>query len=152
VLLALGVRGAPQKLCVPGEELAKVSYRLLEPGEFADKHVLVVGGGNSAVETALALADAKLCGSITISYRKTQFARCRGSNRARIEQAIAAGTVRALMPSEVSAITSHDVSLKTDRGMQQLNNDAVIVQIGGTTPSALLQSFGIEIVTKYAEA
>jgi thioredoxin reductase len=152
VLLALGLRGSPQRLDVPGEELAKVAYRLLEPREFAGKHVLVVGGGNSAVETALSLADAGVCASVTISYRRGQFARCRAQNRARIDEAIGAGRVRALFDSEVERIEAREVVVRTTRGPESLRNDAVIVQIGGTPPSALLRSFGIDVVTKYAEA
>lgn len=152
VLLALGVRGSPMKLGVTGEELAKVSYRLLEPAEFADKNVLVVGGGNSAVETALALADAGCCRSVSLSYRKTQFARCRGSNRTRIDEEIASGRVRAFLPSEVQEIGLEHVVLKTPSGDERIDNDAVVIQIGGTPPSQLLKSFGIEIVTKYGEA
>ena len=152
VLLALGVRGSPMKLGVPGEDLPKVAYRLLEPREFAGKDVLVVGGGNSAVETALSLTDEGSCRSVTLSYRKTQFARCRGQNRTRIEAAVAAGAVRAVLPSEVREIGPHEVRLSAADSEQRLPNDAVIVQIGGTPPSQLLKSFGIDIVTKYGEA
>ena len=88
VVLALGVRGSPAKLGVPGEDLGKVAYRLLEPEEFSGKHVLVVGGGNSAVESALALADFGGCASVAISYRRDKFARCRAENRRRIDEAI----------------------------------------------------------------
>jgi thioredoxin reductase len=87
-----------------------------------------------------------------LSYRKTQFARCRGSNRSRIETAIAAGAVRALLPSEVTQIEPQQAVLRTSQGTQSIPNDAVIVQIGGTPPSQLLKSFGIQIVTKYGEA
>jgi thioredoxin reductase len=139
------------KLGVKGEERSKVAYRLLEPREFAGKHVLVVGGGNSAVETALSLLDEGTCRSITLSYRKTQFARCRGSNRARIEAAIAAEQLRAALPSEVQEIGEQDVLLSTGETSLRVPNDAVIVQIGGTPPAQLLKSFGIEIVTKYGE-
>jgi len=152
VVLALGVRGSPRKLGVPGEEMAKVAYRLLEPTEFADKHVLVVGGGNSAVESALALADAGVCKSVALSYRKNALARCRGDNRERIEQAFAAGTVTSHMPSEVDQIMESELSLKQDGKVETIPNDAVIVQIGGTAPASLLKSFGLEIVTKYGEA
>lgn len=154
VLLALGVRGSPRKLGVPGEEQAKVAYTLLEPEPFAGKHVLVVGGGNSAVENALALADARCCASVSISYRKTAFARCRGENRARIDAAIAAGTIRGLLPSEVQEVGHDFVTLSGGEtgGIETIPNDAVIVQIGGTPPGNLLKSFGIEIVTKYGEA
>lgn len=154
VFLGLGRRGSPRKLEVPGEESPKVHYRLLEPKEFAGKHVLVVGGGNSAVETALSLADARCCASVSISYRKAAFARCRADNRRRIDQAIGMGAVQALMPSEVARIEDNAVFLKTDNPGEEmrLQNDSVIVQIGGTAPSELLQKFGVEVVKKFGEA
>jgi thioredoxin reductase/NAD-dependent dihydropyrimidine dehydrogenase PreA subunit len=153
VLLALGRRGNPRKLEVPGEEQAKVHYNLLEPDPFAGKNVLVVGGGNSAVETALSLSDFGRCASVSISYRRSAFARCRAENRRRIDAAIAAGTVRPLMPSEVVQIGESEVVLKTEDGRtMSLPNDAVIVQIGGTAPSELLKTFGIDVVTKRGEA
>lgn len=152
VLLGLGRRGSPRKLEVPGEEQAKVHYRLLEPEEFRGKHVLVVGGGNSAVESALSLADSGGCASVAISYRRAAFARCRAENRRRIDEAIAAGRVRALMPSTIQSIAGDSVQLDVEgTGPLALPNDAVIVQIGGTTPAELLKSFGVEVVTKYGE-
>jgi thioredoxin reductase len=151
VVLALGVRGAPNKLGVAGEDLPKVAYRLLEPEEFRGKHVLVVGGGNSAVESALSLADSGACASVTISYRREHFARCRGDNRRRIEESIEGGAVRAMMPSEVVAIDARTVSLRARGAVERVPNDAVIVQIGGTAPADVLKSFGVELVTKYGE-
>jgi thioredoxin reductase (NADPH) len=151
VVLAIGVRGSPRKLGVPGEELAKVAYRLIEPQEFASKHALVVGGGNSAVESALALADAGGCASVSISYRREQFARCRAENRRRIDEVIQAGQVTPLLPSEVVRIDPDRVTLKHAGGEHSLRNDAVIVQIGGSPPADLLKSFGIDLVTKYGE-
>lgn len=151
VVLALGTRGSPRRLGVPGEELGKVHYRLLEPQEFAGKHVLVVGGGNSAVESALSLHDLGGCASVAISYRREQFARCRADNRSRIEAVIASGGVRAFLPTEVTSIEEKRVTLKTGSGSYQLDNDAVIAQLGGTAPAEVLKSFGIELVTKYGE-
>jgi thioredoxin reductase (NADPH) len=152
VLLGLGRRGNPRTLGVPGEDLPKVSYTLLEPDPFRGKHVLVVGGGNSAVENALALADFGACASVAISYRREAFARCRAENRRRIDEAIQAGKVRPLMPSEVVRIGEREVVLSEGGREDRLPNDAVIVQIGGTAPSELLQKFGIEVVTKRGEA
>jgi thioredoxin reductase/ferredoxin len=152
VILALGGRGSPQKLGVPGEESSNVSYRLLEPKEFQGKHVLVVGGGNSAVESALALADDGACASVSISYRKREFARCRADNRRRIDACLAAGSVRALFESEVTQIAAHSVTLRDPAGrVAQIPSDAVIVQIGGTPPARLLESLGIALTTKYGE-
>lgn len=152
VLLGLGRRGTPRKLGVPGEELSKVSYTLLEPDPFKGKHVLVVGGGNSAVENALALADFGGCASVSISYRRAAFARCRAENRRRIDELIANKKVLPLMPSEVKQINADNVVLDVDGQPRSLKNDAVIVQIGGTAPSELLAKFGIEVVVKRGEA
>jgi thioredoxin reductase (NADPH) len=153
VILALGGRGSPQKLGVSGEEHPNVAYRLLEPAEFSGQRVLVVGGGNSAVESALALADSGGCASVSISYRRAEFARCRAENRRRIEQAIQSGAVRALLPTQVAQIGTSSVLLRDAQGRAaELPNDALIVQIGGTPPAQLLRSFGIGLTTKYGEA
>jgi thioredoxin reductase/NAD-dependent dihydropyrimidine dehydrogenase PreA subunit len=152
VLLALGRRGAPRKLEVPGEDQAKVHYNLVEPDPFAGKDILVVGGGNSAVETALTLADFDRCTSVSISYRRETFARCRGDNRRRIEEAIREGRVKALMPSQIVGIGQREVVLTRAGRETRIPNDAVIVQIGGTAPAELLRSFGIHVVTKWGEA
>jgi thioredoxin reductase/NAD-dependent dihydropyrimidine dehydrogenase PreA subunit len=152
VVLALGTRGSPRRLGVPGEELAKVHYRLLEPQEFANKHVLVVGGGNSAVETALSLADFGRCASVGLSYRREQFVRCRSENRRRIAEAIGAGKVQSLMPTEVVHIDRRSVVLKHGDRQRAIANDAVIAQLGGTAPSDVLKSFGIALTTKFGEA
>ena len=152
VLLALGRRGTPRQLGVPGEELSKVHYRLLEPEAFRGQHVLVVGGGNSAVESALSLMDTGHCASVTLSYRRSAFARCRAENRRRIEEALASGKVRALLPSEVTRIGAKDVELSANGAPSRLPNDSVIVQIGGTAPGELLQKFGVGMVTKHGEA
>jgi len=154
VVLALGRRGSPRKLGVPGEDADKVTYRLLEPEVHDGRDVLVVGGGNAAVESALALLDHGGARSIAISYRKGAFARCRGENRRRIDEAIADGRVRALMPTNVVRVEDDAVVVAdADAGTEErIPNDAVIVQIGGTAPSALLERFGIDLVTKYGEA
>jgi thioredoxin reductase len=153
VLLALGRRGSPRKLDVPGEEQSKVVYRVIEPEAFQGQHVLVVGGGNAAVESAFALIDGGKCASVTISYRKNTFARCRQPNRKRIEAEIEGGRLTALWGTEVEQIFEDRVSLRNaSRDPISIENDAVVVQVGGTAPTDLLQNVGIEIVTKYGEA
>ncbi|QQR89060.1 MAG: NAD(P)-binding domain-containing protein [Myxococcales bacterium] len=153
VLLALGRRGSPRKLGVAGEEQHKVHYRLLEPKEFKQKHVLIVGGGNSAVESAISLADEGKCKSVTISYRRSTFGRCRAENKKLITEAIAKGKVVALMPSNVTKIDETTVTLDCgDKGNIRIENDAMIIQIGGTAPASLLSTFGIDLITKYGEA
>jgi thioredoxin reductase/NAD-dependent dihydropyrimidine dehydrogenase PreA subunit len=152
VVLALGRRGAPRQLGVPGEELPKVTYRMLEPEPFANQHVLVVGGGNAAADVAIALAQSKLCASVGISYRRPQLARLRGSVRAEIERCFQAKTIQPLLATEVLQIEPDRVVLKTPQGPQPIRNDSVIVQIGGTSPSELLRTIGIELVEKRGEA
>jgi thioredoxin reductase len=152
VVLALGRRGSPRRLGVPGEELEKVCYRLIEPDPFRHKHVLIVGGGNAAAECAIALADDAQCKSVWLSYRRAEFARLRAQVRDRLSQLVAEGKVRTLMSSEVVSIEPGHVSLKSAQGDLRLDNDAVIVQIGGTAPDAVLASFGIRTVTKRGEA
>jgi thioredoxin reductase/NAD-dependent dihydropyrimidine dehydrogenase PreA subunit len=97
VVLALGRRGAPRQLGVPGEDLPKVSYRLLEPEPFAGKHVLVVGGGNAAADCVIALANANGCASVSLSYRRAELARLRSSVRTDLERCIRTGAVRPLL-------------------------------------------------------
>lgn len=153
VLLALGRRGSPRKLDVPGEERSKVTYRVIEPDVFEHQHVLVVGGGNAAVESAFALIDGGKCASVTISYRKNSFARCRQPNRKRVDAEVEAGRLTALMATQVEEIFEDRVALRDSAGEQlSVRNDAIVIQIGGTAPTALLQDVGIEIVTKYGEA
>lgn len=152
VILALGRRGAPRELGIPGEELNKVHYRVIEPEPFADKHVLIIGGGNAAADCAIALADAGASKSISISYRKQEFLRMRLSVRQRLMQLIEGGQVNAYLGSEPLSIAETTVTLKGDKGEFALVNDAVIVQIGGTLPNDLLRSVGIELVEKFAEA
>ncbi|HEU4732614.1 MAG TPA: NAD(P)-binding domain-containing protein [Kofleriaceae bacterium] len=152
VVLALGRRGAPRELGVPGEQLAKVSYRLIEPEPFADQHVLIVGGGNAAADCAIALASARLCASVSISYRRPELARLRASVRKDIERCFADGSILPLLATEVVSIAERHVALRTAEGVRQVVNDRVIVQIGGQPPSELLRTIGIELVEKRGEA
>lgn len=152
VVLALGRRGAPRQLGVPGEELAKVSYRMIEPEAFRGQRVLVVGGGNAAADCALGLAEAGVATEVALSYRRAELARLRASVRERIEAAFAAGTIVPHLGTEVVRITDDHVELRRGQATERLANDAVIVQIGGTPPSELLRSIGIEVVEKRGEA
>jgi thioredoxin reductase/NAD-dependent dihydropyrimidine dehydrogenase PreA subunit len=152
VVLALGRRGAPKTLGVPGEDMHKVAYRLLEPQPFTGKHVMVVGGGNAAADCVIALADSRLPQSVSISYRRHHFARMRDSVRQRFEQLIGEKMITPYLNTNVVDIASDHLTLKAHDGLVQVANDQVIVQIGGTAPASLLRSIGIDLVEKRGEA
>lgn len=148
VLLAIGRRGTPRRLGVPGEDLPKVLYRLIDPQQFGGKHVLVVGGGDSALEAAASLADVPGT-RVTLSYRGDAFARAKTKNRVRVDDARAAKRLDVQLGSEVKGIARDSVELSA-RGRKIVHrNDAVIVCAGGILPTDFLKSMGIAIETKY---
>ena len=146
VVLAVGRRGTPRRLGVPGEELPHVAYSLLDAATYTGRHCVVVGGGDSAVETALALAE-QPGNTVTIVYRQDAFFRLRGKNRERIDAALAAGSVEALFRSEVTAIAPGHVEAAQQGGSGrvalQLRADFVFVLAGGVTPFAQLERSGV---------
>jgi thioredoxin reductase/NAD-dependent dihydropyrimidine dehydrogenase PreA subunit len=152
VVLALGRRGAPRQLGVPGEDLHKVAYRLLEPEPFADKHVMIVGGGNAAADCVIALADSKLPRSVSISYRRSELMRLRSSVRSRFQQLMDDRQITPYLATEVVAIAPDCITLSRRDKLVDVANDNVIIQIGGTSPSELLRTLGIQLVEKRGEA
>ena len=151
VLLAIGRRGTPRKLGVSGEDQSKVMYRLIDPEQFAGQSLLVVGGGDSALEAAWSLADVPGT-DVTLSYRNAAFGRAKAKNRDAVESRREAGRLRVLLESKVSGINEDSVEIETETGSLVLDNDAVIVCAGGILPTDFLRSIGIEIVTKRGEA
>jgi thioredoxin reductase/NAD-dependent dihydropyrimidine dehydrogenase PreA subunit len=151
VLLAIGRRGTPRKLEVPGEELPKVTYRLIDPEQYRGQRVLVVGGGDSALEAACSIAEEP--GSVvTLSYRSDAFSRAKPKNRERIDAAQSAGSIKVLMRSTVRSIEPDRVSLVHDEQPIDIENDAVIVSAGGILPTGFLRDLGIEVDTKFGTA
>ncbi|HHQ14606.1 MAG TPA: 4Fe-4S dicluster domain-containing protein [Chromatiales bacterium] len=151
VLLAIGRRGTPRKLEVPGEELSKVTYRFIDPEQYRDQRVLVVGGGDSALEAACSIAEVP--GSeVTLSYRSEVFTRARPKNRKRVHAAAEAGRVRLALRSQLESISDQEVSLLLPEQRVRLRNDAVIINAGGILPTDFLRSIGIEIDTKFGTA
>jgi thioredoxin reductase/ferredoxin len=142
VVLAIGRRGTPAKLGVPGEDAPHVVYALVDPEQYRGRSALVVGGGDSAIEAALALADAPAA-AVALSYRGAAFSRAKPANRARLEAAASAGRVRVLLESNVVEIRERAVRLRTASGEAQVPADAVIVCVGGVLPSAFLHSIGV---------
>lgn len=148
VLLAIGRRGTPRKLGVPGEEQAKVVYRLVDPEQYRNQHVLVVGGGDSALEAALAIADEPGT-SVTISYRSEAFGRVKQKNRERLQKAEAEGRIKVVLKSGVKEISPDGVVLEYEQGLLELHNDAIIVCAGGILPTPFLKEIGILVETKH---
>ena len=151
ILLAIGRRGTPRKLGVPGEELTKVVYRLIDPAQYRNQHVLVVGGGDSALEAAVSISEEEGT-TVAISYRSEAFSRAKEKNRIKIADAEKAGRLRVLMKSNVKHIEPNKVVIKTDDDEVCIDNDAIIVCAGGILPTPFLKSIGITIDTKFGTA
>lgn len=148
VLLAIGRRGTPRLLGVPGEDLSKVVYRLIDPEQYVGQHVLVVGGGDSALEAAASIAG-EAGTTVTLSYRGEAFGRARAKNRDRVDAAIAQGRLKTLLGSEVQRIETERVIVQTKEGIEEIRNDAVVICAGGVLPTQFLKDAGIEVETKY---
>jgi thioredoxin reductase/NAD-dependent dihydropyrimidine dehydrogenase PreA subunit len=148
VLLAIGRRGTPRKLDVPGEDLPKVVYRLIDPEQYRGQNVLVVGGGDSALEAALAIAE-EAGARVALSYRGDAFGRVKVKNRQRLEAARQAGRIDVLLKSNVVRIGPGEVLLEGESGEETLPNDAVIISAGGVLPTDLLKKAGIRFETKH---
>lgn len=151
VLLCIGRRGTPRKLGVPGEELPKVVYRLIDPEQYRGMHVLVVGGGDSALEAAISIAEEPDT-TVTLSYRSKAFSRAREKNRKKIDQAVSAGRMTVIFESNVTEITEKTVKIDRQGSIIEIPNDGVIVSAGGILPTPFLKQIGIEVETKYGTA
>ena len=147
VILAMGRRGSPRKLGVPGEERTNVVYDVVEMETFRGRRVLVVGGGDSAIESVVGLARQEKT-KVHLSYRGAAFSRVKPRNRENLDRAVECGTVELLLGSSVVAIEADSVRLETPRGLLVLPNDDVIVRVGGEPPSAFLDRIGVRRVVK----
>lgn len=151
VIMAIGRRGSPRKLGVPGEELPHVMYKLIEAESYKNSNVLIVGGGDSAVEAAIALASQQ-DNTVTISYRRDEFVRLKEKNELRIKELIASGKVKAIFNSHVEEIRSDSVFLRQDaHASVELPNEFVFVFAGGELPGELLKKIGIKLRTNEVE-
>lgn len=151
VLLTIGRRGTPRQLGVPGEELGKVVYRLIDPEQYRHKKVLVVGGGDSALEAAHSIAEQEGA-MVALSYRSPAFSRAKPKNRQKVDDLARAGRMQVLMSSNVLEIREDSVLLEQNGKKIPLANDAVIVCAGGILPTGFLKEVGITVETKYGTA
>src|SRR6185503_1547311 len=133
VVLALGRRGTPRKLGAPGEERPKVMYRLIDAESYRGQKLLVVGGGDSAVEAAIGLAR-QPGNQVTLSYRRDKLVRIKKKNEDRLAPLLAEGRVAPLFGSQVVEIGPGTVRLKVGGEVRELPNDYVFVFAGGEPP------------------
>ncbi|NWF88127.1 MAG: NAD(P)-binding domain-containing protein [Ignavibacteriaceae bacterium] len=152
VLLAIGRRGSPRKLGVIGEEKEKVFYRLLEPELIQNKKILVVGGGDSAVESALIIANEG--NEVTLSYRGDAFSRLKPKNLEMINEANKLQKINTILNSNVKEIKDHSVilTLPFENKEIEIDNDLVYIFAGGELPTVFLEKVGIRITKKYGDA
>ncbi len=151
ILLAIGRRGTPRKLGVPGEDQEKVVYNLIDPEQYANKHVLVVGGGDSALEAAAAISCVDGT-TVSLSYRKEAFGRAKQKNRQNVDIAQSEGRLNLILSSTVKSINEDSVTLEQDGVEMTLKNDGIIVCAGGILPTSFLKEIGINVETKYGTA
>ncbi|MBK8387949.1 MAG: NAD(P)-binding domain-containing protein [Saprospiraceae bacterium] len=148
VLLAIGRRGSPRKLAVPGEETQKVAYRLLEPERISNKKIIVVGGGDSAIESAMLLMDNN---EVILSYRSDKFSRLKPKNRENIQLADQKGKLKIRYNSNLLDISEKTITLQTEQTPEGeiIENDLVYIFAGGELPTPFLQKIGIEITKRF---
>lgn len=151
VLLSIGRRGTPRKLGVPGENSEKVAYRLLEPEAISGKKIVVVGGGDSAIESALQLADEN---RVSLSYRSGSFSRIKPKNAEKILEAISTRKIDVLFSTQIVSIDDGSISYKRENSQEviTIENDLIYIFAGGELPTQFLMKIGIEITTKRGEA
>jgi thioredoxin reductase/Pyruvate/2-oxoacid:ferredoxin oxidoreductase delta subunit len=148
VLLAIGRRGTPRKLGVPGEDQPKVVYRLIDPAQYQNMHVLVVGGGDSAIEAATTISDEPGT-TVTLSYRSEAFSRVKEKNRQRVKECEESGRLKVMLKSQIQRIDPDKVVIKWEEEVLELPNEAVIICAGGILPTGFLKEIGIQVDTKF---
>jgi thioredoxin reductase len=152
VILAMGVRGTPRKLGLPNEDLAKVTYNLLDPDQYQSRWIAVVGGGNAAVEAAQYLCKAQLKNRVFLLVRGPTFDRCNEENQNIINDYAKQGLVTISYNSSINEIHTDHLLIQKDDQVLRLQNDFVFIFAGAIMPFPFLKSIGIMIETKFGEA
>ena len=142
VVMALGRAGTPRKLGVPGEELPHVLYRLIEADHYTNNNILIVGGGDSAVEAAMGLAH-QPGNKVTLSYRKSEFSRLKERNTKRIEEHMKSKKLEVLFNSMPTEFRHGSALIEVGGTVRELQNDYVWIFAGGIPPTEFLKSTGI---------
>lgn len=151
VVLALGRRGTPRKLGIPGETLPKVAYRLIEAETYSDNKILVIGGGDSAVEAAVALAR-QPGNVVTLSYRREEFVRLKEKNEERVRELMKARNFEVIFKSEVTEIRPENVVIRRQGDSDRvIANDFVFIFAGGELPAEFLKKIGVRLRTAEVE-
>ncbi|MBV8770767.1 MAG: NAD(P)-binding domain-containing protein [Deltaproteobacteria bacterium] len=161
VVLAIGVRGNPRHLNLPGEVPERVHYSLIEPDEFTHRKILVVGGGNAGAETVQALAEARLGNTISYSFRSPVLANVTPENADAVVALQKAKTITIYPATAIAEIRPHRVVLQSVKsiaresnpesapvGPIEIENDFIFAMIGAELPTAFLQAIGIKMVSK----
>jgi thioredoxin reductase (NADPH) len=142
VILGLGRAGEPKKLGVKGEDLPKVMYRLIEADHYINKKILIVGGGDSAVEAAMGLAS-QTGNQVTVAYRSERFSRIKERNAKRIEEFIRSAKLRVLFNANPVEFKPESVVLDVKGSQQEIANDFAWIFAGGNPPTAFLKKIGV---------
>jgi thioredoxin reductase (NADPH) len=166
VILAIGVRGSPRKLNLPGEAPERVCYNLIEPEEYHDRHILVVGGGNAGAEVTQALANPELRNIVSYSYRDATLGPpVTPENAERISALQQQGLITAYPMSQVLEIKEGKVVLGPRAAQAgptltggpgtvvisepaELVNDVIFAMLGAELPTRLMKAFGIQMIRK----
>ena len=148
IVLAIGRRGTPRKLGVPGETLPKVSYRLLEPEQHQNQNIVVVGGGDSAIEAAIALAGQPQ-NNVVLSYRGEAFSRIKPMNKQRLDDRVARKAITIMFTSNIKEIGEKYIKISTSEDIVEMQNDYVYIFAGGELPNEFLNKIGVQIEKRF---
>ncbi len=152
IVLATGQRGYPRKLDVEGEDQEHVYHRLYSPRHYKDEDILVIGGGNSAIEAALTLCEQN---RVVLSYRSAEFSRLFKDNREALDRAVAVGDIRVLFNSNVKSFGTDQATLAVaaqgeDPREEEVPMQHAFVLVGSEVPVRFLKSLGIKLENEWS--
>ncbi len=143
VIIAMGKSGDPNRLGIKGENLSHVFYRLIDPKDAQRKHVVIVGGGDSAVEAAI--ATSKFADQVTLVYRNAELNRPKPENTQIFNELVSQGKIQFLNESQLTEITENFCFIKNKKGSKKIKSDFVLILAGSKPPLSFLNKLGIRI-------